>query len=152
MLTPIELIKATLDGMMQAWLGRIVNITSRSVKAPIDIRASATARVQASPGSSPAWRTTIRHGVTINNLLPGPFETDRLRGTDQGTAFGRRQSQLRGGIRGGTKANPPGRFGTAEEFGKMCAFLCSADAGYMTGQNILMDGGQYPGHLLVDQV
>jgi 3-oxoacyl-[acyl-carrier protein] reductase len=89
-------------------------------------------------------RTTARHNVTINNLLPGPFETDRLRSNLEFNAkkTGKTAAELRK-VR--TDANPAGRFGTIEEFGDACAFLCSAQAGFITGQNLLMDGGQYPG-------
>ncbi len=129
MLTPIEFIKATVDGMMKRGFGRIVNITSSSVKAPIDILGlSNGARSGLTGFVAGVARTTIRHGVTINGLLPGPFDTD-----------------IEEEYAAGAKAHPAGRFGTAEEFGMMCAFLCSVHAGYMTGQNVLMDGGQYPG-------
>ena len=145
MLTPIEFIKASVDGMMKRGFGRIVNITSSSVKAPIDILGlSNGARSGLTGFVAGVARKTIRNGVTINGLLPGPFDTDRLRGTMRvraskaGVAFEQEYAAS-------AKAHPAGRFGTAEEFGKMCAFLCSVHAGYMTGQNILMDGGQYPG-------
>ncbi|HYD07249.1 MAG TPA: SDR family oxidoreductase [Reyranella sp.] len=145
MLTPIEFIKATVDGMMKRGFGRIVNITSSSVKAPIDILGlSNGARSGLTGFVAGVARTTIRHGVTINGLLPGPFDTDRLRGTIK-TRAGRAGRSFDEEYAAGAKANPAGRFGTAEEFGMMCAFLCSVHAGYMTGQNILMDGGQYPG-------
>ena len=145
MLTPIEFIKASVDGMMKRGFGRIVNITSSSVKAPIDILGlSNGARSGLTGFVAGVARTTIRHGVTINGLLPGPFDTDRLRGTMKvrATSAGRSFDEE---YASGAKAHPAGRFGTAEEFGMMCAFLCSVHAGYMTGQNILMDGGQYPG-------
>jgi len=145
MLTPIEFIKATVDGMMKRGFGRIVNITSSSVKAPIDILGlSNGARSGLTGFVAGVARTTIRHGVTINGLLPGPFDTDRLRGTVKVRAASAGRS-FEDEYAAGAKAHPAGRFGTAEEFGMMCAFLCSVHAGYMTGQNILMDGGQYPG-------
>ena len=145
MLTPIEFIKATVDGMMKRGFGRIVNITSSSVKAPIDILGlSNGARSGLTGFVAGVARTTIRHGVTINGLLPGPFDTDRLRGTVKVRAASAGKS-FEEEYAAGAKAHPAGRFGTAEEFGMMCAFLCSVHAGYMTGQNILMDGGQYPG-------
>ena len=146
MLTPIEFIKASVDGMMKRGFGRIVNITSSSVKAPIDILGlSNGARSGLTGFVAGVARATIRHGVTINGLLPGPFDTDRLRGTDEGARRQERQ-ELRGGIRRrAPRPIPAGRFGTAEEFGADCAFLCSVHAGYITGQNLLMDGGQYPG-------
>ena len=145
MLTPIEFIKATVDGMMKRGFGRIVNITSSSVKAPIDILGlSNGARSGLTGFVAGVARTTIRHGVTINGLLPGPFDTDRLRGTTKARAAKAGRS-FEEEYAAAAKAHPAGRFGTAEEFGMMCAFLCSVHAGYMTGQNVLMDGGQYPG-------
>ncbi|MBM3643406.1 MAG: SDR family oxidoreductase [Alphaproteobacteria bacterium] len=145
MLTPIEFIKATVDGMMKRGFGRIVNITSSSVKAPIDILGlSNGARSGLTGFVAGVARTTVRHGVTINGLLPGPFATDRLKGTYRSRAQKSGKS-FEEEYAAGARANPAGRFGTAEEFGAMCAFLCSVHAGYMTGQNILMDGGQYPG-------
>src|SRR6186713_3402952 len=145
MLTPIELIKATVDKMAERGFGRVVNITSGSVKAPIDILGlSNGARSGLTGFVAGVARTTIRHGVTINGLLPGPFDTDRLRGTVKVRAASAGRS-FEDEYAAGAKAHPAGRFGTAEEFGMMCAFLCSVHAGYMTGQNILMDGGQYPG-------
>lgn len=145
MLTPIEFIKATVDGMMARGFGRIVNITSSSVKAPIDILGlSNGARSGLTGFVAGVARKTVKNGVTINGLLPGPFATDRLRGTYVARAKasnGNADEEMRKGA----AAHPAGRFGTAEEFGAMCAFLCSVHAGYITGQNILMDGGQYPG-------
>jgi 3-oxoacyl-[acyl-carrier protein] reductase len=145
MLTPIELMKATVDPMMARGFGRIVNITSAAVKAPIDILGlSNGARSGLTGFTAGLARKTVLKNVTINGLLPGPFDTDRLRVTMQGAAKASGQSieaiaELR------RKQNPSQRFGTAEEFGAMCAFLCSVHAGYITGQNILMDGGAYPG-------
>jgi 3-oxoacyl-[acyl-carrier protein] reductase len=145
MLTPIEFIKATVDGMMKRGFGRIVNITSSSVKAPIDILGlSNGARSGLTGFVAGVARTTVRHGVTINGLLPGPFDTDRLRGTIKVRA-GKAGRSFDEEYEAGAKSHPAGRFGNTEEFGKMCAFLCSVHAGYMTGQNVLMDGGQYPG-------
>jgi len=145
MLTPIEFIKSTVDGMMSRGFGRIVNITSSSVKAPIDILGlSNGARSGLTGFVAGVARVTIKKGVTINGLLPGPFDTDRLRGTMKVRAAKSGRS-FEEEYQTGAKAHPAGRFGTAEEFGAMCAFLCSVHASYMTGQNILMDGGQYPG-------
>jgi len=145
MLTPIELMKATVDKMAGRGFGRVVNITSGAVKAPIDILGlSNGARSGLTGFVAGVARTTIRHGVTINGLLPGPFDTDRLRGTYRARAAKSGKS-YEDEYQAGAKMNPAGRFGTAEEFGAACAFLCSVHAGYMTGQNILMDGGQYPG-------
>ncbi len=145
MLTPIALIKATVDGMMARGFGRIVNITSSSVKAPIDVLGlSNGARSGLTGFVAGVARKTVRKGVTINNLLPGPFDTDRLRGTmaARAKAAGRDPAEE---MRLAAGSNPAGRFGTPEEFGAACAFLCSRHAGYITGQNLLMDGGSFPG-------
>lgn len=145
MLTPIELIRATVDGMMDRGFGRIINITSGAVKAPIDILGlSNGARAGLTGFIAGLSRTTAHKNVTINNLLPGPFETDRLRATFEAAAksTGKDIDVL---IAARRDANPAKRFGTPDEFGAFCAFLCSAHAGYMTGQNILLDGGVYPG-------
>jgi 3-oxoacyl-[acyl-carrier protein] reductase len=145
MLTPIELIKATVDGMMERGFGRIVNITSSAVKAPIDILAlSNGARSGLTGFIAGLSRTTPQKNVTINNLLPGPFETDRLWSTFEGSAksTGQPIDEL---ITSRRNANPAKRFGTPAEFGSVCAFMCSVHAGYMTGQNILLDGGAFPG-------
>ena len=145
MLTPIEFIKATVDGMMKRGFGRIVNITSSSVKAPIDILGlSNGARSGLTGFVAGVARVTVKHGVTINGLLPGPFDTDRLRGTIKARAAKAGRS-FEEEYKVNAAQNPSGRFGTAEEFGVACAFLCSVHAGYITGQNLLMDGGQYPG-------
>ena len=146
MLTPIELIKATVDGMAARGYGRIVNITSSSVKAPIDILGlSNGARSGLTGFVAGVARTPIAaKGVTINNLLPGSFDTDRLKGTMAGAAkkSGLDVDTVRANRQ---KGIPAGRFGNPEEFGAICAFLCSLQAGYMTGQNVLADGGAYPG-------
>ena len=145
MLTPIELIKATVDGMIERKFGRIVNITSSAVKAPIDtLGLSNGARSGLTGFVAGLARQAARHNVTINNLLPGAFDTDRLRsnmtaaakskGVDPETLVAQRRAAV-----------PAQRFGNAEEFGQYCAFLCSAQAGYITGQNLLIDGGAYPG-------
>ncbi|AWU95104.1 SDR family oxidoreductase [Azospirillum ramasamyi] len=145
MLAPIFLIKATVDGMIDRRFGRIVNITSAAVRAPIPILGlSNGARSGLTGFVAGLSRQTVKHNVTINNLLPGPFETDRLRKTMEGgaKAAGRsidEEMELR------RKGNPAGRFGDPEEFGAACAFLCAASSGFMTGQNILLDGGAYPG-------
>jgi 3-oxoacyl-[acyl-carrier protein] reductase len=145
MLTPIELMKAVVDPMMARGFGRIVNITSAAVKAPIDILGlSNGARSGLTGFTAGLARKTVLKNVTINGLLPGPFDTDRLRVTMEGAAKQSGQSiEAIAEVR--RKQNPAQRFGTAEEFGAMCAFLCSVHAGYITGQNILMDGGAYPG-------
>ena len=145
MLTPIELIKATIDGMMARGFGRIINITSSAVKAPIDILGlSNGARSGLTGFVSGLSRKTVVKNVTINNLLPGPFDTDRLRTTLESLAK-MQGTSADAVIEAARKNNPAHRFGTAAEFGAFCAFLCSAHAGYMTGQNILLDGGAYPG-------
>lgn len=147
MLTPIELIKATVDGMMARRFGRIVNITSGAVKAPIDILGlSNGARAGLTGFVAGLARKTVRHNVTINNLLPGPFETDRLRANTRAAAekAGRPFEEV---YRERQQGNPAGRFGQPEEFGLACAFLCGAKAGFITGQNLLLDGGAFPGTL-----
>jgi len=146
MLTPIELIKATVDGMAARGFGRIVNITSSSVKAPIDILGlSNGARSGLTGFVAGVARTGLAaKGVTLNNLLPGAFDTDRLKGTLVGAA--QKTGQDIDAIRASRQKNiPAGRFGTPAEFGAICAFLCSVHAGYVTGQNVLADGGAYPG-------
>ena len=145
MLTPIELIKATVDGMMARRFGRVVNITSGAVKAPIDILGlSNGARSGLTGFVAGLARTTVAHNVTINNLLPGPFVTDRLIETASKWAqkSGRTVEQE---IEARGAANPARRLGDPAEFGDACAYLCSAQAGFITGQNLLMDGGHYPG-------
>jgi len=145
MLTPIELIKATVDGMRARRFGRIVNITSSAVKAPIDVLGlSNGARSGLTGFVAGIARSTVIDNVTINNLLPGSFYTDRLRGNFAiaAQAQGRDVAEVTEQRR---RAQPSGRFGTPEEFGAACAFLCSAHAGYITGQNLLIDGGAYPG-------
>jgi 3-oxoacyl-[acyl-carrier protein] reductase len=145
MLTPIELIKATVDGMIARRFGRIVNITSSSVKAPIEILGlSNGARSGLTGFVAGLARKTVEHNVTINNLLPGQFDTDRLRKTSESTAktLGKTTQEVADMRRA---AIPAKRFGEAMEFGQMCAYLCSQQASYYTGQNVLLDGGAYPG-------
>ena len=146
MLAPIELMRATVDAMAERGFGRVVNITSGAVKAPIDVlglsngaRSGLTGFVAGLARSAIAAR-----GVTINGLLPGPFDTDRLRGMlkAQSAKTGRSIDELSAQR---IAPIPVRRFGSAEEFGAVCAFLCSVHAGYLTGQNILLDGGAYPG-------
>ena len=145
MLTPIELIKATIDVMIERRYGRIVNITSSAVKAPIDVLGlSNGARSGLTGFVAGLARKVVRHGVTINNLLPGQFDTDRLRVTYAGRAKAAGRS-IDEALAAGAAAVPAGRFGNAAEFGAVCAFLCSAHAGYIAGQNVLVDGGNYPG-------
>ncbi|MDB5515235.1 MAG: short-chain dehydrogenase/reductase [Tardiphaga sp.] len=145
MLTPIELIKATVDGMMSRKFGRIVNITSAAVKAPIDVLGlSNGARTGLTGFVAGLSRKTVRENVTINALLPGPFVTDRLLtvSANQAKAAGTTAEEL---MKKRAAENPAGRFGDPEEFGLACAFLCGAKAGFITGQNILLDGGAFPG-------
>jgi 3-oxoacyl-[acyl-carrier protein] reductase len=147
MLTPIELIKATVDGMISRRFGRIVNITSGAVKMPIpELGLSNGARTGLTGFVAGLSRQTVQHNVTINGLLPGPFDTDRLRSNLKFNAekLGKPVAELEK-IR--TEANPARRFGNIEEFGAACAFLCSTHAGFITGQNLLMDGGAFPGTL-----
>jgi 3-oxoacyl-[acyl-carrier protein] reductase len=144
MLAPIELMKAVVDPMMARGFGRIVNITSGAVKAPIEtLGLSNGARSGLTGFVAGLARQTVTRGVTINNLLPGAFNTDRLRttigaavrdGESADDALQRRAQQI-----------PARRLGTIAEFGAACAFLCSMQAGYITGQNWLLDGGAYPG-------
>jgi 3-oxoacyl-[acyl-carrier protein] reductase len=145
MLTPIELMKAVLDPMLARGFGRIVNITSGAVKAPIDILGlSNGARSGLTGFVAGLARKTVASNVTINNLLPGAFDTDRLRNTMAGAA--KQSGQSLEAVLDARRQNIPARrYGTAEEFGAACAFLCSAQAGYITGQNVLIDGGAYPG-------
>lgn len=145
MLTPIELIKATVDGMIGRGFGRVVNITSAAVKAPIDVLGlSNGARSGLTGFVAGLARKTVAHGVTINNLLPGPFDTERLRSIAEATAR-KAGTTLEQALEERRLAQPAKRFGTATEFGAACAFLCSVHAGYFTGQNFLIDGGAYPG-------
>jgi 3-oxoacyl-[acyl-carrier protein] reductase len=147
MLAPIALIKATIDGMIQRKFGRVVNITSHAVKAPIGfLGLSNGARAGLTGFVAGLARTVAEHNVTINNLLPGTFDTDRLKANLQALAngSGREVETVTAEVRA---ANPMRRFGCPDEFGAACAFLCSVQAGYMTGQNLLIDGGAFPGLL-----
>jgi 3-oxoacyl-[acyl-carrier protein] reductase len=147
MITPIALIKATVYGMMDRKWGRILNITSQSVKAPIaSLELSNGARAGLTGGIAVIARKAVRHNVTINNILPGPFETDRLRGStvkaaqQQGIPVEKAMELRKAGV-------PAGRFGQPDEFGAAAAFMCSAHAGFITGQNLLLDGGIFQGAL-----
>jgi 3-oxoacyl-[acyl-carrier protein] reductase len=147
MITPIELIKSTVDAMAAQGFGRVLNITSGAVKAPIDILGlSNGARTGLTGFVAGLARQPqlVSNNVTINNLLPGAFDTERLRSAfEAGSAASGhdvtsiKEQRLQG--------IPAGRFGSIDEFGAFCAFLCSQHAGYLTGQNILLDGGSYPG-------
>ena len=145
MLTPIELIKATVDRMIARTFGRVVNITSTSVKAPLPpLGLSNGARAGLTGFIAGLARETVKHNVTINNLLPGSFLTDRTRQTLAGFAKAAGLTEEQAAAER-LKAIPAGRLGDPAEFGDACAYLCSAQAGYVTGQNFLIDGGAYPG-------
>jgi len=145
MLTPIALIKATVDGMGERGWGRIVNITSSSVKAAIaSLPLSNGARSGLTGFVAGVAREVAGRGVTINNLLPGAFATDRLLGAF-GPGAARAGVSVEEVMQERRDAIPARRFGEPAEFGATCAFLCSVQAGYITGQNVLIDGGAYPG-------
>ena len=143
MVTPLELIQAVIGGMAERGFGRIVNITSLSVYVPIPgLDLSSGARAGLTAFLAGVSRTVADKNVTINNMLPGKLDTDRLRGphepgsVEDPQAGAERRARLAAGV-------PAKRLGTPEEFGQICAFLCSVHAGYMTGQNIPVDGGLY---------
>jgi 3-oxoacyl-[acyl-carrier protein] reductase len=145
MLTPIELIKATVDRMIARKFGRIVNITSTSVKAPIAaLGLSNGARAGLTGFVAGLARQTVKHNVTLNNLLPGSFLTDRTRQTIAGFAKAAGLTEEQAAAER-LRSIPAGRLGDPAEFGDACAYLCSAQASYVTGQNFLIDGGAYPG-------
>ena len=144
MVTPIELIQRVIDGMAERGFGRIVNITSSSVKAPIvGLDLSSGARAGLTAFLAGVARTVADRNVTMNNILPGMFDTDRLRGgfPVEAKLSGRTEHEVAAERMARVPAK---RFGTPQEFGQLCAFLCSAQAGYVTGQNILIDGGNFP--------
>jgi 3-oxoacyl-[acyl-carrier protein] reductase len=145
MLAPIELIKATVDGMMARGWGRIVNITSSAVKSPVDgLGLSNGARSGLTGFVGGLARSTVARGVTINNLLPGTFDTGRLAGNFAAQA--RREGLSLEQVREARLAKHPAhRFGQPAELGHTCAFLCSMHAGYINGQNVLLDGGSFTG-------
>ena len=143
MVTPLELIQRVVDPMIEQKFGRIVNITSASVKMPIiGLDLSSGARAGLTAFVAGVARDIAQHNVTINGILPGLFDTDRLRSGMQGMAklqdmtFDEVAEMRRSGV-------PAKRFGNPDEFGRACAFLCSAHAGYITGQNLLLDGGLF---------
>jgi 3-oxoacyl-[acyl-carrier protein] reductase len=141
MLTPIALMQACLPGMMARGWGRVVNITSQSVKAPIPaLGLSNAARAGLTGFVAGTARQVAGKGITINNLLPGIHATDRAVALDGGVAKAQGIS-LDEARRRREATIPAGRYGTAEEFGAACAFLCSVHAGFIVGQNILLDGG-----------
>lgn len=145
MVTPLELVQRVIDGMIARRFGRIVNITSASVLTPLTgLDVSSAARAGLTAFLAGVAREVAHANVTINNVLPGAFDTDRLKGsTTRMAAIKGMTPEAFAEIR---KAEiPAGRFGTADEFGKACAFLASAHAGYITGQNLLIDGGVFRG-------
>ena len=145
MLAPIELIKATVDPMMARRFGRIVNITSGAVKMPMNALAlSNGARAGLTGFVAGLARTTVARNVTINNLLPGFHDTDRVRSVVGAQAKAKNISYEEA-LRERIATIPAGRIGDPWEFGQACAWLCSAQAGWITGQNLLIDGGAYPG-------
>ena len=143
MLTPVALMKSSLPGMIDRGWGRVVNITSQSVKSPIaQLGLSNAARAGLTGYVAGTARQVAPHGVTINNLLPGIHATDRADALDGGVA--KAQGITLDKARARRAATVPARrYGTAAEFGAMCAFLCSIHAGYIVGQNILLDGGAF---------
>ena len=145
MLTPIELIKATVDHMLAQNFGRVVNITSSAVKAPLQVLGlSNGARAGLTGFIAGLARQTAKHNVTINNLLPGFFSTERNRSTLAAIAKDRGVT-VEEALAERVKTIPAGRQGDPAEFGDACAYLCSAQAAFVTGQNFLIDGGAYPG-------
>ncbi|MGC3936638.1 SDR family oxidoreductase [Roseobacter sp. EG26] len=141
MLSPIAMIKALVPGMMERGWGRVVNITSQSVKAPIpQLGLSNAARTGLTGYVAGTSRQVAGSGVTINNLLPGIHATDRAQALD-GPVAEREGITLEEARARRSATIPVGRYGTLEEFGSVCAFLCSQHAGFMVGQNILLDGG-----------
>ncbi|MBM22024.1 MAG: 3-oxoacyl-ACP reductase [Stappia sp.] len=144
MISPIEMIQQVAEGMAERGFGRIVNITSISVRMPLEgLDLSSGARAGLTAFLASIARRYASRNVTINNLLPGKMDTDRLRGGLE-RAAGQAGVSLAEAAATQEAEIPAGRFGTAEEFGKVCAFACSTHAGYLTGQNLLLDGGLYP--------
>jgi 3-oxoacyl-[acyl-carrier protein] reductase len=145
MVVAIELIQKTIDPMVERKFGRIVNITSGSVKMPLaGLDLSSGARAGLTAFLAGVARTVAASNVTINNILPGAFDTDRLSGVLANTAKQKGISVEEAGAQRAATI-PAKRFGQPDEFGAACAFLCSAQAGYITGQNLLIDGGVFNG-------
>ena len=145
MITPIELIKATVDGMIARKFGRIVNITSAAVKSPIAILGlSNGARTGLTGFVAGLSRQIVMHNVTINNILPGLFQTDTMISRIQAGAkmAGKSYEET---LNDRLKTIPAGRLGNPDEFGQLCAYICGAQGSFFTGQNFLIDGGGYPG-------
>jgi len=145
MVVPIELIQKAIDPMIKKKFGRIVNITSGSVKMPIGgLDLSSGARAGLTAFLAGVARSVAQHNVTINFLLPGPFDTDRLRSNNEQTAK-KQGITVEQAAAARAQTVPAKRVGNPDEFGAACAFLCSSHAGFITGQNLLMDGGIFPG-------
>ena len=145
MLTPIALVQAVLPGMVSRKFGRIINITSSSVKAPIaGLDVSSGGRAGLTAFVAAVARAHVRDNVTINSIQPGSFDTDRIKASIARTAT-QRGISIEAARAEAEKRGPAGRFGDPAEFGALCAFLASAHAGYITGQNFLIDGGAFPG-------
>jgi 3-oxoacyl-[acyl-carrier protein] reductase len=147
MVTSIELVQKAIDPMVRRRFGRIVNITSGTVKMPVaGLDLSSGARAGLTAFLAGVARSVAASNVTINFLLPGPFDTDRLR---SGIAFNAKRLGISVEAAAAERAAgvPAKRFGDTNEFGHACAFLCSAQAGFITGQNLLLDGGLFPGTL-----
>ena len=145
MVAAIELIRVLIDGMIERRFGRIVNITSSTVKSPIaDLSLSTAARLGLTGYAAGVARQVAQHNVTINNILPGWFDTDRFRSgvTSRAKATGIAYEEQ---LARQHAAVPAGRIGDPTELGDACAWMCSRQAGYITGQNLLLDGGQFPG-------
>jgi 3-oxoacyl-[acyl-carrier protein] reductase len=145
MIVPVELLQRAIEPMIKKKFGRIVNITSGSVKMPlVGLDLSSGARAGLTAFLAGVARSVAQHNVTINFMLPGPFDTDRLRSNHEAQAK-KEGITLDQAIAKRLQTIPARRLGQADEFGATCAFLCSAHAGFITGQNILMDGGVFPG-------
>jgi 3-oxoacyl-[acyl-carrier protein] reductase len=145
MLAPIEMMRATVDGMMARGFGRIINISSRSVKIPqLELGLSNGARAGLVGFVAGLARQTVHRNVTINNILPGIFDSDAQKRHIEGMLemTGKSFDQI---WRERAAANPAKRYGDPKELGALCAFLCSSNAGYITGQSLVIDGGSYPG-------
>ena len=145
MIVPVELLQKAIEPMIRKKFGRIVNITSGSVKMPlVGLDLSSGARAGLTAFLAGVARSVAQHNVTINFMLPGPFDTDRLRSNHEITAK-KQGITMEQAVAHRVASIPARRLGQADEFGATCAFLCSSHAGYITGQNILMDGGIFPG-------
>jgi len=145
MIVPVELLQRAIDPMIKKKFGRIVNITSGSVKMPlVGLDLSSGARAGLTAFLAGIARSVAQHNVTINFMLPGPFDTDRLRSNHEITAK-KQGISVDEALKHRMATIPARRLGDADEFGATCAFLCSTHAGFITGQNILMDGGIFPG-------